>query len=87
MPISMRRLATADAVTPYNPKPASSSASAPKNAESMATSRSWTSDSSTTIDSGRNVIVSSRLTPVGAAATLLVSRAGEPLAERNAMKK
>jgi len=40
MPISVRRRLTAYDVTPYNPRPASSSARAPKNPDSIATTRS-----------------------------------------------
>ena len=47
MPISVTRRFTVYDVTPYSPSAAMSSASAPKNPESIATTRSCRTDAST----------------------------------------
>lgn len=59
IPISVRRRLTAYAVTPYSPSAPSSSASAPKNIDRVATSRSCVSEASTWSARDRNVKVKS----------------------------
>jgi hypothetical protein len=85
MPISVRRRATAYAVTPYNPSHASSSATALKNPERIASTRSAAIDSSTCCASGSNESVKSSLIPVRAASTVRATRAGESIDDRTPM--
>ncbi len=85
MPISLRRRETLYAITPYNPIIASSSATPPKNPDSMASNRSRVRESSICVANRVNDTLTRGLTSASIALTLGVMPAMPPVTRSSAV--